>query len=254
MRASAAASTLEASEGRSRASSRSRASRSARRRATTSSSEVRSEGPMAATSRRIRLRAKRRSPLVASRRNGWPRAERNARMSIRGTPSSGRTTPSSRAVRGPASDAIPPRRCFASRCDSRRSSCWWAVAIHAAPSSAGHLVERLVADEPGSRFGRDAQCSRGRARVAVAGGEGETEPPGVLLDVREVPVGLAAPPAVMDVADREAPAGLRRDFRRAVEQGHRVRSAGDGEEDRGAAGQKPRRGGSLNCLADRVHP
>ena len=122
----------------------------------------------------------------------------------RDTESSGRTTPSARLSRGPASAARPPRRSRASTCDSTASSRWCAVATIAGPRLRGHLGERRVADVPRAGLRREAELARRAPGVAAPREEGEPEPPRVLGHEREVPIALLRPPAVVDVADRQA--------------------------------------------------
>ena len=118
------------------ANSRSMRSRSSDHRRASSSHPARSDGEAAASSRRMRFLASRRSPLLASRRQEIPRAASQAEISARETSRNGRTRPSPRRSRGPASDEGPPRRSRAIRKVSSRSSAWWAVAIEPAPASA----------------------------------------------------------------------------------------------------------------------
>ncbi len=115
-----------------------------------------------------------------------------------------------------------------------------------------HLVERLVAHVPRAGLRRQTQRARRGPGVPAAGHEGQVQPPRVLLGKVEIPVGLAAPPAVVHVPDGQPPGGPGRRFRGPVEQGRRVRASGNGEQNRRAPGEQSRRRGALEGGADRV--
>jgi hypothetical protein len=118
---------------------------------------------------------------------------------------------------------------------------------------ARHLVQSLVAHQAGSGLRGDAERPGSGPGVAVSGSERETEPSGVLRDEPQVPVCLPAAPSVVDVPDRERPAGGSGDLDRSGEQGHGVRSSGDGEENRAAPGKDTRLSGFEKGGRDSVH-
>ena len=118
---------------------------------------------------------------------------------------------------------------------------------------ARHLAERVVADESGARLGREAEPPRLRARVPLPREEGEPEPPRVGRNEREVAVGFSPAPAVVNVRDGERPWGRRRELRGSVQEGHGVRAARDGEQDRRAGRDESLPGGSEQRFADCVH-
>jgi len=84
--------------------------------------------------------------------------------------------------------------------------------------------------------------------------EGQSEAPRMVGDEGEVPIRLAAPPAVVDVADREAPARLSARLDRAEEQRQRVGAARHGEQDASVSWDPPRCGRALQGLEDGIHP
>jgi hypothetical protein len=116
-----------------------------------------------------------------------------------------------------------------------------------------HLEEGFVADAPRPGLGGKAEKARLPASVPPAVEEGKPEPPRVLPDELEVAVGVPAAPAMVDVRDEKRPAGFPRGLSRRVEQRHRVRPAGDGEEDRPATGHESPVGGFPQGISDRVH-
>lgn len=75
----------------------------------------------------------------------------------------------------------------------------------------------------------------------------------MFLDEQEIAVGIAPPPAMVNVRDRQDPAGFGDELRRAVEERRGVGAAGDREEDRYAGRQKADCRGSGQCGGDQVH-
>ncbi len=180
------------------------------------------------------MRAKRRSPFEASRRKPTPRDGEELENLL---PRNGEQRPDD-AVRALLARAGEARGSTASlpghpvrlgdvvvlvgRRDERRSGL------------PRHVEERLVAHVAGRRLDRKAQPPRGAPGVDAALEEEEAEPAGMLRDEGAVAVGLAGAEAVVDVPDRQPPAGLRHHLGRGDEERHRVGAARDGEEDRRA--------------------
>jgi hypothetical protein len=69
----------------------------------------------------------------------------------------------------------------------------------------------------------------------------------------EIPVRVPAAQSVMDMANRKLPAMLRSGGRRAAKKRHRIGSAGDGEQDRGARRHPPGQSRILERARDEVH-
>ena len=188
------------------ASSRSRASRSARRRGDGSSSVARLRSGSSRESRRTRLRASRRSPLDASRRNGRPRSARNAQDVRRAKrESSGRTTPSSRRSRGPGQ-----KRESAAALLREQMRLEDVVFLVGGCDAVRARLGRPSRGAPRSgRAGRPPRARGGapgkpRARRVGGTAKGRAEPAGVVFDEPQVPVRLAAAPAVVDVGRRQS--------------------------------------------------
>ena len=195
-----------------------------------------------------------RSPLEASRRWAMPRSERKPRISARETPRSGRTTPSSRISRGPARSASPPRR-TRGRADAtpgRRppGAPWRLSARRPRPRSRAAPRSARGGRRPRER-GRAS--SRRRAHHAAAHAKGSPSRRACSsTNARSRSASRPRQPWWTWPTERRQPA-CRRDLRRSVEQGHRVRAAGNGEQDRGVAGEEARSGRRGKAFADRVH-
>ena len=118
---------------------------------------------------------------------------------------------------------------------------------------ARHLRQRGVADVPRRGLRREPQLFGRAPRVAAPGVEGEAQPTGVVRDEGEVAIGLAAPPAVVHVADGEAPAGAPARLRGAEEERQRVGASRHGQEQGGLLGNQAGCGGALQGGEHGVH-
>ena len=119
----------------------------------------------------------------------------------------------------------------------------------------GHPILRIRYGDVAWVLGREqtVKVSPDMPRIVIDETIACVEPPGMGRDEPEVAIRVPPAPSMVDVRDREPPAGRRGELRRAVKERQRVRAAGDGEQDRGAAGEESSLGGPGERAGDGVH-
>jgi hypothetical protein len=107
-----------------------------------------------------------------------------------------------------------------------------------------HFEQSGVAQPPRARFRREAAAARLFVRVAESGEERELEPAGVIANECEIAIRLASAPAVVHVADGEAPAERERGQGGGVKERQGVRPARNREEHRAPRRKEAGSGGA----------
>lgn len=116
-----------------------------------------------------------------------------------------------------------------------------------------HFEQSGVAQPPRARFGREAEAARLFAGIAESGKERELEPAGVIANEREIAIRLASAPAVVHVADGEAPSKGGRGQGGRVKQRQGVRAARNREKHRAPRRKQAGLCGSGEGGRQRIH-